>query len=93
METVMPLWSTMELWLYAEVSLRPTSNDTKTHSPVICRHVERWVIILGSVGGVLSPSLVVDKAQVISKAHICNICNNFGCVRLCVEFVDVIQVI
>jgi hypothetical protein len=78
METTIPLWSTIELWLWAGVSTRPTSNGIKTHSPMIHWYIERWVIILGRMGGILSPSLVISQVQVISKAYVRNIRNNFG---------------
>ena len=92
METAMPLSSTIELWLWAEVSPRPTSNDIKTHCPMICLYIEHRVVILKGMGGILPSSLVVDRGQVTARAYVCDILNDFGCVRFCGEFVDVICV-
>jgi len=59
-ETAMPVWSTIELWLCAEVSPRPTSDRFETYSPMICWYIEHRIIIVGSVGSILTQRLLVN---------------------------------
>jgi len=68
----MPFRSTIEVWLCPEVNLRSTPNDFEAHSSVICYYVEHRVIIVWSMGGILSQSSV-DRKLRSSEAYIRNI--------------------
>ena len=63
METAMPFWSTIELWLCAQVSLRPASDKLQTHSSVIGWYIEHRIVIIGGMGGILAQSLLVDERR------------------------------
>jgi len=63
METAMPFWSTIELWLCAGVSPRPASDELQTHSSVIYRYIEHWIVIVGGMGGILAQSLLFDERR------------------------------
>ena len=55
--------------------------------------IEYRVIVLRSMGGVLSPSLSGGEVQKVLGAYICDVRNYFCCVPFCGEFFEIIQVV